>query len=375
MMEGYILAGRNIPESEFKEKFKNIYGPRELSGFENLFRANFIGEVDFKQISELGANAIRLPFNYSLLEPKPFFYDEAGFKILADCLIWAQKYGLKIILDLHAASGAQNIDWHSDSRGKAAFWSDKVNRERVIRLWERIADRFKDFPGLLGYDLLNEPMPAQGGANPESLKKFYKAAIKSIRGIDTRHLIFLEGNNYAQEIYFLEELIDEKVHISIHTYQPLSFVFNFTPFISFPGKIDGQFWDEEAISKYLEPIYKFSRKYKVKIFVGEFGVNWRGGLWGELGWLESILKTFDDFGFGYTYWTYKAIANNCFPDGLYQYIENNEYIKREGPDYGWENYLSRWGREKARIADFWLSENFSANAKLTSVLKKSFKKG
>lgn len=375
MMEGYILAGRNIPESEFKEKFKNIYGPRELSEFENLFRANFIREADFKQISELGANAIRLPFNYSLLEPKPFFYDEAGFKILADCLIWAQRYNLKVILDLHAASGAQNIDWHSDSRGKALFWPDEVNRERAIRLWERIADRFKDFPALLGYDLLNEPMPAQGGADPESLKKFYKAAIKSIRNIDNRRLIFLEGNDYAQDIYFLEDLIDEKIHISIHTYQPLNFVFNFTPFTSFPGKIDGQFWDEAAISKCLEPIYKFSRKYKVKIFVGEFGVNWRGGLWGELAWLESILKTFDDFGFGYTYWTYKAIANNCFPDGLYQHIENNEYIKREGPDYGWENYLSRWGREKARIADFWLSENFSANAKLASVLKKSFKKG
>lgn len=374
MMEGYILAGRNIPESEFKEKFKNIYGAEELSEFENLFRNNFIREEDFKAIASFGANALRLPFNSRLVESGPFEYDKKGLEILRNCLSWAHKYKLGVILDLHAVSGAQNIDWHSDSRGEALFWTNEEYQKRACALWEKIAGEFKDFPGLLGYDVLNEPVPAQGRKDTSSLKALYKNIIKVIRSVDKRHCIFLEGDNYAQSIDFLQDLVRDDICASIHTYLPLNYVFNFTPFLKFPGKIDSWQWDEAALRKHLEPYYKFSIKNKTKIFVGEFGINWRSGLWGELDWLGSILKVFEDFGFGYTYWTYKAVANNCFPDGLYQYIENNEYIKREGPVYGWENYLLRWGREKARIADFWLTKNFSANTRLISRLKKSFEK-
>jgi hypothetical protein len=372
LMEGYILGGRNFGETQFKKRFEKLYGKKALLDFERLFRDNYIREIDFKNIAAMGANTIRLPFNARLIETKPYFYEEKGFAYLAKALDLAHKYGLKVILDLHAAPGAQNYDWHSDSNGKALFWSKKEFRRRAILLWERVIDRFKEKPALLGYDVINEPVLA--GADIAILKDFYKEALRSIKTIDRTHEIFLEGDNWGQNIDFLKDLIEDRVTVSIHTYLPLNFTFNFRPFYKFPGNIEGVKWDKDRMRKYILPYYKFAVRNKVKIFVGEFGINWRGGFWGELDWLKSILGVFEEFGFGYTYWTYKAMAHHAYPDGLYQNISNSKYIRRDGNIYGWENYLEYWGKEREHIVDFWQTKNFTPNKGIIPVLSKFFKK-
>lgn len=370
MMEGYILGGRNIPESEFKLRFKKVYKENGLKEFERFFRNNFIREQDFKNIASMGANAIRLPFNSRLIETKPFAYFQEGFSYLEKALAWAGKYKLGVILDLHAAPGSQNCDWHGDSNGKADLWEEAGYRERTYALWERVVDRFKDSLSLIGYDVLNEPVVAK--ERVPTVRDFYKKAVKRIRAIDKKHLIFLEGNLWATQIDFLSDLLDDAIVVSIHTYEPLSYTFNFTPFQKFPGRINDDMWHKERMWNYLKSYADFAKKNKTRIFVGEFGINYRGSFWGELEWLEQILKCFEAFGFEYTYWTYKAIAGSVFPDGLYQYLPNNNYIRREGPVFGWENYIPLWRQEKEAIADFWQTKNFTANQKIISKLKDYF---
>ncbi len=372
LMEGYILGGPNIAESRFKSEFKKFYGTKELDRFSTAFRDAFICESDFENISKMGANSIRVPFNHRLIEEKPYSYSPKGFKYLEKVFSWANKYRLGVILDLHAAPGSQNCDWHADSSGTALLWDKKEYQQRTFVLWEKIVDRFKDEKALIGYDCLNEPV--LGKRNITVLAKFYRQLIKRIRAIDKKHEIFLEGDVWAQRIDFLKDLIDKNITVSIHTYLPLNYTFNFTPFYRFPGRIDKVFWDKKRVYSYLEPYYKFSKQNKVPIFVGEFGINWRGGFWGELKWLEAILSVFTEFGFGYTYWTYKSIARSVFPDGLYQYVANCKYINREGPLYGWQTYLDLWAKEKKDIISFWQTKNFTPNKNLIGVLAKFFRK-
>jgi hypothetical protein len=370
LMEGYILGGRNIAESKFKEDFKRTNGIKALNDFERTFRENFIAEEDFRNISLMGANTIRLPFNCRLIETNPYSYSRAGIFYLKKALTLAYKYNLGVILDLHAAPGSQNEDWHSDSRGKALFWENKKYRERAWLLWETIVQELKNEPALIGYDVINEPVI--GEKSTAIVKEFYREAIKRIRAIDKTSLIFLEGDIWAQRIEYLKDLLDKNIVVSTHTYQPLNYTFNFVPFYHFPGKVDAVIWDKTRIEHYLEPYYKFAVKNNVRMYVGEFGVNWRGGFWGELKYLEGILSTFEKFNFDYTYWTYKAVASDVFPDGIYQYLPDSDYVKREGPVYGWENYIHLWKKNKQKIADFWQTKNFTPNEKLISLLKKFF---
>lgn len=370
LMEGYILHSCNIAEHQFKNSFKKVNGTNTLSEFERLFRENFIQKEDFKRIASLGAKIIRIPLNARLIEEEPYLYNKKNFIYLDRAFQWAKDFNLKIILDLHAACGAQNCDWHSDSTGSAFLWEKDIYRQRTYKLWEIIADRYKYNPSLYAYDILNEPV--LGTKNTSVLTAFYKNCLQHIRAIDKKTLIFLEGAQWAQQIDFLKPLINDNIGISIHIYQPLNYVFNFTPFYKYPGRIDGIAWNKNRLFQHLKPYQIFAVKNKVKIFVGEFGINWRGGHYGETEWLNDMLDIFDDFGFDYTYWTYKAIANNVFPDGIYQYIPNNKFILREGPLYGWENYVASWKKEKQGIIKLWDTKNYSLNKPLSDILKKHF---
>ena len=53
----------------------------------------------------------------------PGVFDPRGFEHLDRAIALCRKYGLLAILDLHAAPGGQNPDWHSDNlRGESLFW-------------------------------------------------------------------------------------------------------------------------------------------------------------------------------------------------------------------------------------------------------------
>lgn len=370
LMEGYILGGRNIAEHQFKKQFTALNGVRQLAGFEKSFRNTFITPTDFKAIARLGATVVRLPFNCRLIETKPYRYSREGLAYLIKALDWAQSSGVKIILDMHAAVGAQNCDWHGDSAGKALLWDNPSYRERTCAIWEYIVTELKNHPALEGYDILNEPV--LDAKKVSRIRDFYRQVVRRIKKIDSSHTIYLEGNTWAQQIDFLEDVLDDGVAVSIHTYQPLLYTFNYSPGLKFPGIVENQSWNKKKVCAYLEPYAKFSQKHKVDIFVGEFGINWRGGQYGELAWLDDILTVYDDFGFGYCYWTYKAVANHVFPDGVLQYTANGPFVRREGPVYGWENYPSAWKSHKAALCETWKSSNYTENKPIARLLKTHF---
>ncbi|MCX5679499.1 MAG: hypothetical protein NTZ95_02340 [Candidatus Omnitrophica bacterium] len=105
------------------------------------------------------------------------------------------------------------------------------------------------------------------------------------------------------------------------------------------------------------------------IYVGEFGVNWRDGHYGELQWVKDMLYIFTKNNLHWTYWTYKTVANSVFPDGVYRYIKNPLWVNRKGPVSGWEAYVQLWKSDRKHIIESWKTENFVCNKNLCSTLK------
>jgi hypothetical protein len=95
-------------------------------------------------------------------------------------------------------------------------------------------------------------------------------------------------------------------------------------------------------------------------------------VWGELAWLKAIISLFEEYGFDYTYWTYKAVAHHAFPDGIYQAIPNSKFVNRQGPMYGAETYARLWKKEKKELLDFWHTKNFTPNQLIIDTLKSFF---
>jgi aryl-phospho-beta-D-glucosidase BglC (GH1 family) len=368
MMEAYILGAPNNAEQIFKKNFQKVLGGQQLKLFEDEFRKTFIQEKDFKNIADIGFNCLRIPFNCRLVEKEAesFVYDKYGIKMLDQVLEWAAKYNLKIILDLHAAPGAQNHDWHADSLGKAEFWTSEPIQRRVYGLWQHLADRYKDNPTVAGYDLLNESVID----DPKKLNKFYKELIKSIRSVDKKHILFIEGNKWATDINCLDPIEDDNYCLSIHTYEPLAFTFNFVPHLAYPINSGDRVCNHETLRKHLMQYKETSDRCQVPIYVGEFGVNYREGKYGEDRWLADNLSLFNEFGFHWTYWTYKSIKMDGFPDGIYSYYENPAWVARQGPVKGWDTYHLHWNEHKKDMIASLDTAQFRENTAVLNTLKK-----
>ena len=364
MMEGYILGGRNIAENQFKREIAGNSGHKSLLRFEETYRRNFIAAGDFVNIKNLRANVVRLPFHYHIVTTgKWSFLDEA--------IVWAKKNGIYVILDLHAAPGAQNGDWHSDSPGEAKLWQEKKYREELYDIWRRLAERYKNETVIAGYDVLNEAV----GKNTRIIKEVYARITKAIRATGDRHIIFIEGNNWAQEFDFLGKPWDDNLAFSFHYYLPGDFTFNCVRNLRYPGKINGELWNRNKMENILRRYVKLQQKYRIPIYCGEFGVNLRCPDCGtELAWVRDVLAIFNQYGIHYTYWTYKAVAGGLFPDGLYQYLDNPPWINRWSQTTGVETYGRLWHKNTKAMGESWQTKNFVKSAALSRVLSAYFRK-
>src|SRR5258708_12206663 len=98
-------------------------------------------------------------------QPKraPYRYDEAGFKPIDDLVRWCRAAGLYVILDLHAAPGAQSAHNIADSDGEARLWSEpEVYWPRTVDLWLELAARYRAEPLVIGSHPVNHPtVPAR----------------------------------------------------------------------------------------------------------------------------------------------------------------------------------------------------------------------
>jgi len=364
MMEGYMMYAPNIAEWVYKKNFRDALGDKELRSFEHQFRTNFVCEDDFRNIARMGFNCVRLPFNCRLIEKGPFKHDKAGVRFLDDALRWARQYKIWIILDMHAAPGCQNHDWHSDSIGKAELWTKKIYRDRTLALWQYLADRYKNEEYVAGYDLINESVVHDA----KKLNRFYKKIIKAIRSVDKNHILFTEGNTWATDVECLDRFDDDNYALSVHSYEPTDFTFNYVPHLSYPQKGPGG-WNATVMRRHLSRYQRVAKARKVPVFVGEFGVNARQGHYGEDRWLADILKCFNRFGFHWTYWTYKAVKNAVFPDGIYSYYPNPPWVNRYGPLTGWETFKRFWPKYQKHMARSWRTDQFRSNKEILKVLR------
>ncbi|KAF6149180.1 hypothetical protein GIB67_026036, partial [Kingdonia uniflora] len=172
----------------------NGYGPVKASQVMRNHWSTYIVEKDFKFISENGLNTIRIPVGWWIARdpapPKP--YVGGSLQALDNAFTWANKYGLKIIIDLHAAEGSQNQYEHSSSRDGSLEWgkTDK-NIQKTVAVIEFLTARYARSPSLYAVELINEPTAP--GVSLESLTKYYKAGYAAVRKHSSKAYVVLSN--------------------------------------------------------------------------------------------------------------------------------------------------------------------------------------
>ncbi|CAJ1336531.1 unnamed protein product, partial [Effrenium voratum] len=132
-------------------------GGDEASDAVTKFRDTFITQEDFRWLrNEGGINAVRLPVGYWCLDEHakgtPFLSTQRYVDAVFD---WAEKYGIKVLLELHAHVGSQNGEHHSGECGQVA-WLEPANQEKNLEVIRGCAQRWGCREALLGLGLGNE---------------------------------------------------------------------------------------------------------------------------------------------------------------------------------------------------------------------------
>ena len=224
--EGYMWKfGKDGDRPRKIEKVvSDLIGIDKADKFWKSFRENYITEADIRRIAELGYNSVRPALNARLFltEGENYQFVEEGFMLLDNLVSWCKKYNLYVIIDMHAAPGGQtgqNID-DSPNNEPELFMNPK-NQDLLEILWVKIAERYNDEPTVAAYDLLNEPLPEMTGAAAkykDQLVPVYERLIKAIRAIDKKHMITLEGYNWANNWSIFDKLLDNNVVYQFHYY-------------------------------------------------------------------------------------------------------------------------------------------------------------
>ncbi|KIJ45500.1 glycoside hydrolase family 5 protein [Sphaerobolus stellatus SS14] len=222
-MENFI-SGYPGREFHIREALARVVGQEKSELFFDKFLEYFFQAEDAKFFKSLGLNCIRLAFNYRHFEDDmdPRVLKESGFKHLDRAIELCAQQGIYTVLDLHTAPGGQNQDWHSDNPGHYAFlWDHKDFQDRLVWLWEKLAEHYKENPWVAGFNVLNEPCDPQH----VRLVALYNRLHDSIRKIDTRHVIFLDGNTFASDFTHFGDAYKNWTNTaySIHDYSTYGF--------------------------------------------------------------------------------------------------------------------------------------------------------
>ncbi len=282
--EGYMFKMEQVNSPrKIDELLYELIGPDSLQVFWNGFLNNYITHEDIKYLKRIGVNHIRLPFHYKMFTDDLYMGERnSGFKYFDRLIDWCREEQLYVLLDMHCAPGGQTGDNIDDSYGYPYLLKSKSSQDLMTDIWVAIAEKYKNEPIIIGYDIVNEPIAHYFNDELDDLNNqlilLYNRIVKEVRAVDQQHIIFLSGSNWGGNFDVFKDLIDDNVVYEFHKY-----------------------WfdvNQEAIQQFLD----FRDQRNVPIYIGETGENTDE-------WVDEFRILLDNHDVGWCFWPYKKMNN------------------------------------------------------------------
>jgi endoglucanase len=288
VQEGYMLQTQEFANAqhEIRAKIVNVIGEEKTNPFYDAWLMNNCQKIDVDSIAAWGFNSIRLPMHYNLftlpIEEEPVAgqdtWRDVGFDLVDNLLSWCAANEIYLILDLHAAPGGQGKDAAiSDyDPSKPSLWESDANRSKTVALWRKLARRYADEIWIGGYDLINETNWNLSGN--VLLKKLYMDITAAIRHVDTNHILFIEGNWWANDFTGLTPPWDDNMVYSFHKY-----------------------WSHNDRGS-IQWVLDLRNRHNVPLWCGESGEN-------SNVWYRDAITLFEDNNIGWAWWPMKKVES------------------------------------------------------------------
>lgn len=257
----------------------------------------------FSIIKQAGFQAVRLPVRFSDYvdsNRSDYHLNDAFMKQLDTYVQAARNQHLTIILDMH-----HFLQIMDDPQGNEAC---------LIAMWKQIAERYKNEPETLVFEILNEP---QGNLNSDSWNAILSHVIKAIRAIDQKHFLIVGGADY-NSIDGLQKLKlpdDDRLIATIHYYEPNDVTFqgdaNVDQGVEHYENLKNITWtgtpkETAYLDSRLKTAKAWADKQQVPLFIGEFGVNKNAPAETRVNWTAAVSKEANALHIGFGYWEFAS---------------------------------------------------------------------
>lgn len=189
---------------------------------------------DFAEMAALGFNFLRLPINWSLLEPQPDRFSSSYLKQIKVIVDRARAQGISVLVDFHQDRYNKNLrppdeadgapEWATETDGQPCtygafftspcsiaaydhFWNNEVLagkplQAHYLEAMVKVSKYLRGESGLLGLELMNEP--TQGSVSPPTFERqqlwpFYNRIINGLRKSGDKRMIWF-GPNILRDV-------------------------------------------------------------------------------------------------------------------------------------------------------------------------------
>lgn len=273
-------------------------------------------EEDFKMISDLGFNFVRLPLSYRVWSSveDPFSVREEKLAPLDEAVYWGQKYGLHVNICLHRIPGfCVNKDEATEER--LNVWTDEEAVNASAFQWGEISKRYADVSSdALSFNVVNEPSFSATVLQYETL---VHRVLDAARAYAPHRLFIIDGiqNGYHAPTKMMCEL--ENCGYSMRGYQPGGLTHysiydiydKYLPCWPNGVQIAGDkviLWDRARIDRYFGMWAALSEQLNVGVHCGEMGCYNQTPHNVTLAWYEDMMQSLQSFHIGYAIWNFRG---------------------------------------------------------------------
>lgn len=284
-----------------------------------------IKEEHFAIVKEAGFDTVRIPMRWSdyAQDEPPYTIEDAFFARVDELLAYAKAEGLNVILNVHHYEEIME-----DPEG---------HRERLMMMWEQIANHYKDHDNTLFFELLAEPF---GKLDPPTWNALIPDLIKVVRQSNPRRTLVIGPAdwNSTKALPKLEIPQDERnVIVAIHYYLPFKFTHQGAHWVGEKSQDWlGTTWtgspeEMKHLKGDFDRMQAWSQSHERPITIGELGAIKFADMDSRARWVSAVRKEAVAHNMSWAYWEFGTEYYGAYDQEAEQWRE--PLIKALMPEY------------------------------------------
>ncbi len=259
-------------------------------------RARF-QEKHFRLLREAGFDSVRINLHcFRLMDTaNGCKLPESWFETLDWALKNCREQGLNAILDMHEFGVMGE--------------NPEANKAKLMAFWRQVAERYKEAPASVYFEVLNEPNKK---LTPALWNEYLREALAIIRQTNPARSV-IAGPAFWNGIGHLQELElppgDTNIIVTVHYYTPMEFTHQGASWTD--NKKMGVEWTASEselalLNKDFDKAAAWAREHHRPILLGEFGAYDKGPTESRARYTAAVARAAEKRGWSWAYWQFDS---------------------------------------------------------------------